>query len=147
MGAKEPPHDFGHHRSLNDPPDGCTIWVSKDDFNAIAKIAFSHNLSITCKRAKKDLGTHNQQRIAEIRDSVRPQLYWAPENCQTKGQTRLLRTNANYKTRDGEFKFSILYTPGDPDTEVDDAIPMRVIPRLDHQGATDFPLRLPTTTG
>ena len=75
MAVKEPPFDFGHNRGLNDPPDGCTMWVSKQGFNMIAKFALSHNQTITCNRSQKDLGTHNQQRIAEIGEAPRPKLY------------------------------------------------------------------------
>ena len=114
--SKEPPYDIGVKRSLSDPRDQCTQWLSKDEFNRVAKFGMSHNFTITCHRSKKDLGTHNQQRIAVLSSTKRPSLEWAPDNHQTTGEVRLLRTNAQYETKAGEWKRSITYEPGHPDT-------------------------------
>ena len=139
--SKEPPFDFGHKRTLQDPPDGCKQWVSRLDFNRVAKFSLRPNQTITVRRGEKDLGTDNQQRIEEINANPQPQgIHWAPAEFQTEGATKLLRTNAQYRTKSGQFKKAIHCVPGAPDTEVQAATEMRVIPRLSHQGDSGIKL-------
>ena len=110
--SKEPPFDFGHKRTLQDPPDRCTHWVSRLDFNRVAKFSLRFNQTITVRRSEKNLATDNQQRIKEIHANPQPPgLHWAPPQFQTEGATRLLRTNAQYLTKSGGFKRAINYIP------------------------------------
>ena len=106
--SKQPPFDLAPGRSLDDPKDECVKWVSRNCFNRVAKFALRHEITITAKRARKDLGTDNQYRIAELTKCPRPELKWAPKSMQTAGQHKLLHTNEGYERKDGEPKGAIL---------------------------------------
>ena len=57
---------------------------------------------------------HNQQCIQEIAANPNPQrLYWAPDEYQTEGNTKLFRTVAGYLTKAGKFKDALTYVPNE----------------------------------
>ena len=85
MAADPPaaPIDLAYERSLQEPRDGCEMWVTKNDFNAAIKVSFAAQHRIVRNRGYKNTDNDNNYRITQLIDNPNKQrAQWAPPRYQ-----------------------------------------------------------------